>query len=51
MVQMHDEYQPLRPVPEAMNGAAFTHFSKTKFGPNLAALPSGVQRAIPTIEA
>lgn len=39
-----------RPEPEAMNGAAFAHFSKTKFGPNLAALPSGVQRAIPTNE-
>jgi hypothetical protein len=37
-----------RPVTEPMNGAAFAHFSKTKFGPNLAALPPGVQWAIPT---
>jgi hypothetical protein len=40
-----DEYQPLRPVPKAMNGASFAHFSKTNIGPNLAALPSGLSEA------
>jgi hypothetical protein len=38
-----------RPIPKAMNGAAFAHFSKTNIGQIRAALPFGLFETVPTI--